>query len=223
MSVTAEPINVWEPRRALSLRQARRRSILIAGLRRFFVAAAGASFASVFVFMGLSALEGGLGASTRSNAEPLRMINPRFTGRTENGGPFRITAATAIREPGERQLVTLDSPVYRAEDGNTVVAPTGVYDEIGRTVTLEGDVLFSEAGGNRFSSPNMIIDLATGRVHGQAGVRGAGPLGVVQAEAYELRESDKAVVLRGRVRGQIPDRSQPQPAQDAQAPAPAGQ
>ena len=33
------------------------------------------------------------------------------------------------------------------------------------------------------------------------------PLGVVQGDTYELRDSDHAMVLRGNVRGQIPDRS----------------
>jgi hypothetical protein len=54
----------------------------------------------------------------------------------------------------------------------------------------------------------MTVDLANGRLYGQGGVTGAGPLGVLQADAYELRESDRALVLRGGVRGQIPDRRQ---------------
>jgi lipopolysaccharide export system protein LptC len=206
---TEAMMTAWEPRRALSLRQARRRSLLVAGLRRFFVAAAGAAFASVFVFMGLSAIVGGVDAASRGQAEPMRMLSPRFTGRTESGGPFQITANTAVRERTGRQLVRMESPVYRSEDGTTVVAPRGVYDELGHNVTLEGDVLFSEKGGNRFSSPNMIIDLTGGTVHGEGGVTGAGPLGVLRANAYEIRQSDGALVLRGDVKGQIPDSNAP--------------
>lgn len=198
--------NVWEPQRAMSLRQARRRSRLVLTLRRAFVAGAGASLASVFVFMGLSAIEGGLGASLRSQVDPQRMVAPRFTGRTESGGPFQITAETAIRQGPEQRTVHLDSPVYRAEDGTLVVAPNGIYDEGGKTISLNGDVLFSERSGNRFSSPNMIIDLEGGAVHGEGGVTGAGPLGVVRANAYEIRENGRTLVLRGDVRGQIPDR-----------------
>lgn len=201
----------WEPRRALSLRQARRRSTVIAGLRRFFVAAAGASFASVFVFMALSSLQG-VGSGSDSSAEPLRMINPRFTGRTSDGGPFQITAETAIRDRTGRQLVHLDSPVYRAQDGTVVLAPRGVYDEALGAIVLDGDVLFSERGGNRFSTSNMVVDLTHGVVHGEQEVTGAGPLGVVRANAYEIRRSDRALVLKGAVRGQIPDHKQSAPA-----------
>jgi hypothetical protein len=54
----------------------------------------------------------------------------------------------------------------------------------------------------------MQVDLERGALAGNQGVTGAGPLGVLQADAYELREGDRALVLRGNVRGQIPDRSQ---------------
>ncbi len=205
----------WEPKRALTLRAARQRSRLIGGLRRFFVAGAGASFAAVFVFMGLYAIEGGFIAGQLSAAEPLRMINPRFIGRTQNGGPYQLSAEIAERNPGENQPIELISPVYRTEAGTIMLAPRGVYDERAKTVVFDGEVLFSDRGGNRFTTPNMIVDLARGTLSGRGGVTGAGPLGVLQADAYELRDSDRAFVLSGGVRGQIPDRAQqdgePQP------------
>ncbi|MBL8542341.1 MAG: LPS export ABC transporter periplasmic protein LptC [Hyphomonadaceae bacterium] len=206
---------IWEPKRASTLRKARRRSRLIAVLRRFFVAGAGASLAAVFVFMALNAIEGGFNAGRYSAAEPLRMINPRFIGRTEQGGPYQLSAEIAERQPGENQPIELISPVYRTEAGTIMLAPRGIYDEQAKTVVFDGEVLFSDSGGNRFTTPNMIVDLDAGTLTGRGGVTGAGPLGVLQAESYELRRSDRALVLRGRVRGQIPDRSQqngePQP------------
>ena len=207
-SISADAMPAWEPRRALSLRAARRRSRLIAALRRIFVASAGASFASVFVFMALFAVEGGFNRSYYSAAEPLRMINPRFIGRTERGGPYQITAETAERARGENEPIELVAPVYRTETGTVMLAPRGVYDEGGRKLVFQGDVLFADRGGNRFTTPNMMVDLEQGALVGQGGVTGAGPLGVVRADAYELREGDRALVLRGGVRGQIPDRNQ---------------
>lgn len=200
--------SIWAPKRALSLRAARRRSRLIAALRRFFVAGAGASFAAVFVFMGLYAIEGGYNAAQYAPTEPLRMINPRFVGRTESGGPYQISAELAERPPGENKPIELIAPVYRTEAGTIMSAPRGIYDEQARSIVFEGQVLFADRGGNRFTTPHMTVDLHAGTLSGQGGVTGAGPLGVVQADAYELRDSDRAVVLRGGVRGQIPDRSQ---------------
>lgn len=198
----------WEPHRALTLRRARRRSRLVAALRRFFVAAAGASFASVFVFMALHAIEGGFNAGQYAPTEPLRMINPRFIGRTETGGPYQLSAEMAERQPGENQPIELISPVYRTEAGTIMLAPRGVYSEAANTLVFDGEVLFSDTGGNRFTTPSMVVDLESGTLTGRGGVTGAGPLGVLQADSYELRHSDRALVLRGNVRGQIPDRDQ---------------
>jgi len=198
----------WEPKRALTLRRARRRSRVIAALRRIFVAGAGASFAAVFVFMALNAIQGGLNASTYGPSEPLRMINPRFIGRSENGGPYQLSAEMAERPRGDNQPIELIAPVYRTEAGTIMLAPRGIYNEQAKTVVFDGEVLFSDRNGNRFTTPNMIVDLDQGTLTGRGGVTGAGPLGVLQAESYELRDSDRALVLRGGVRGQIPDRDQ---------------
>jgi lipopolysaccharide export system protein LptC len=197
----------WEPKRAQTLRKARRRSRLIGLLRRGFVAAAGASFAAVFVFMTLHAVQGVSNAGQYASAEPLRMINPRFIGQTDNGGPYQLSAEMAERQPGENQPIELVAPVYRTEAGTIMLAPRGIYDEQAQTVVFDGEVLFSDAGGNRFTTPNMMVDLEAGTLTGRGGVTGAGPLGVLSAESYELRDSDRALVLRGGVRGQIPDRS----------------
>src|SRR5688572_21376088 len=198
----------WEPQRALTLRSARRRSRIVSGLRRFFVAGAGASFAAVFVFMGLYAIQGGFNAGYYDAREPLRMLNPRFIGRTDNGGPYQLSAEMAERAQGENQPIELIAPVYRTEAGTIMLAPRGIYDERAKRVVFDGEVLFSDSNGNRFTTPNMIVDLEAGTLTGRGGVTGAGPLGVLQADAYELRDSDRALVLRGGVRGQIPDRGQ---------------
>ncbi len=197
---------VWEPRRVSTLKAARRRSRMVGGMRRFFVAGAGAAFASVFVFMGLHAVEGGFMQRQFNASEPLRMINPRFIGRTDSGGPYQLSAEFAERSRGENQPIELFAPVYRTEAGTIMLAPRGRYDELAQTVEFNGDVLFSDSGGNRFSTPDMHVDLQQGLLYGDGGVTGAGPLGVLQADAYEVRESNMALVLRGNVRGQIPDR-----------------
>jgi lipopolysaccharide export system protein LptC len=211
----------WEPRREQTLRAARRRSRLVSGLRRFFVAAAGASLASVFVFMALYAVEGGFIANDYASNEPLRMLNPRFIGRTQSGGPYQLSAEVAERfAGGDNRPISLVSPVYRTEQGTIMLAPHGVYDEAAKKVTFQGEVLFSDRGGNRFSTPSMVVDLDKGTLYGGAGVTGAGPLGVLQADAYELRQSDRALVLHGNVRGQIPEHRPQNGAQHSGEPKP---
>ncbi|MGE3248896.1 MAG: LPS export ABC transporter periplasmic protein LptC [Hyphomonadaceae bacterium] len=196
---------VWTPRRELSLAQARNRSRLIAGLRRLFTALAGASFASVFVSMGVFAAQGGFSGGDLHAAEPLRMVNPRFTGRTESGGAYQLTADVAARGEVGQRLLELAAPVYRDAAGAAIIAPRGTYDESAREVTLTDGVVFTDKGGNRFTTPSVRIDTRTGIVHGDQGVTGFGPLGVMHARSYELRQSDRALVLRGGVRGELPD------------------
>lgn len=198
--------SMWEPRRELTLRAARRRSRLVSGLRRFFVAGAGASFAAVFVFMALYAIEGGFNAGRYDTAEPLRMINPRFVGRTDGGGPYQLSAELAERPRGPNQPIEMIAPVYRTEAGTIMLAPRGMYYEEQQRVVFDGEVLFSDRGGNRFTTPNMVVDLEAGTLEGRGGVTGAGPLGVLEADSYELRDTDRALVLRGNVHGEIPDR-----------------
>jgi lipopolysaccharide export system protein LptC len=160
--------------------------------------------------MALYAIEGGFNAGQFAASEPLRMLNPRFIGSSETGGPYQLSAEVAQRPAGENQPILLSAPVYRTEAGTIMLAPRGVYYEQAKRVVFQGDVLFSDRGGNRFSTPNMIVDLEHGTLTGAGGVTGAGPLGVLQADSYELRQSDRAIVLRGSVRGQIPDRRQQQ-------------
>lgn len=208
MTAASKADDDWAPSRARLLKSARRHSRLTASLRRFFVAGAGASFASVFVFMALYAIEGGAVAGSYAAAEPLRMINPRFIGRTESDGPYELSAEIAERPPGDNEPIELVAPVYRTQAGTIMMAPRGVYDTQTETVSFVGEVLFTDRSGNRFTTPDMVVDLERGALTGRGGVTGAGPLGVIQAESYELRNSDRALVLRGGVRGRIPDREQ---------------
>jgi lipopolysaccharide export system protein LptC len=211
-SYARDQADVWEPRRELSLIQARKRSRLVALLRRLFTAFAGASFASVFVSMAVFAAQGGFSGADLREVEPLRMINPRFTGRSEDGVPYQITADVAARGNEGERFISLAAPVYRDAAGAAIIAPRGTYDEAQEEVRLTDGVVFTDKSGNRFTTPSVRIDTATGKVFGDHGVIGAGPLGVVQAQSYELRQSDRAFVLRGGVRGELPDK--------AKAPAP---
>ena len=201
-----DAIGAWEPARAQSLRRARRRSHLVSFLRRLFVAVAGAAFASVFVFMGLFAIQGGFSRNLYETTGQQRMVNPRFYGHTTSTGPYVITAESALRVGDADGTIDLLSPVYRTEAGAILVAPNGVYSEASQQFVLKGEVLFRDPSGNRFTTEDLTVDLSTGQVTGARGITGAGPLGVVEAASYELRESDHALVLSGGVRGQIPEK-----------------
>lgn len=193
----------WEPKRQLTLEAARRRSRQISQLRLVFVGLASASFSAFFGFMTLHAALGGFGGRDEvSEVESLKMINPRFSGRTASGGMFDVTATEAIRRGPESDLIDLKSPVYEAKD-RKVTARTGVYNQVARTVDLAGDVVFTDKGGNTFTSASAFVDAQENRVEGRRAIRGEGPLGSVRADSYEIRDGGDRVFFRGRVKGVV--------------------
>jgi lipopolysaccharide export system protein LptC len=193
----------WEPKRQLTLEAARRRSKQISTLRLIFVGLASASFSAFFGFMTLHAALGGFGgADELTEVESLKMISPRFSGRTGGGALFDVTAVTATRRGPQSDLIDLDSPVYAAKD-RKVTARTGVYDQAKRTVDLSGDVVFTDASGNTFTSTQAFVDAQANTVRGTRAIRGEGPLGSVRADSYELLDGGDRIIFRGRVKGVV--------------------
>lgn len=193
----------WGPRRQLSLEQARKRSRRLSQLRLFFVAAAAASFSSIFVFIIVHSVIGGLtNPGEVAASEPQKMLNPRFAGRSA-GGPYEVTAAVAIRRSMTSDLIDLDKPIYRSRDGRTVTAERGIYDQSTGAVRLSGDVVFADSTGYRFESAGARVEGDSGRVIGDRAIHGAGPLGSVRADAYEISEDGSRVTMRGRVKGTL--------------------
>ena len=84
-----------------------------------------------------------------------------------------------------------------------MTANSGVYNQVERTVQLNGDVVFADDGGNTFSSTGAFVNAAENRVEGNRAIRGAGPLGSVRADSYEIREGGGRIVFRGRVKGVV--------------------
>ncbi len=198
--------SAWEPARQLTLEAARKRSRQLSVLRLVFVGLASASFSAFFGFMTLHAALGGFGGRDEvSEVESLKMLNPRFSGRTAAGGVFDVTATTATRRGLQSDLVDLAAPVYSAK-GRKVTANTGVYNQAERTVALSGDVVFSDESGNTFSSTGAFVNAAENKVEGKRAIRGEGPLGSVRADSYEISDGGDRVIFRGRVKGVVKER-----------------
>lgn len=193
----------WEPKRTLTLDAARRQSRRLSTLRLVFVGLASASFSAFFGFMTLHAALGGFGGRDEvSEVESLKMINPRFSGRTGAGGLFDVTADTAVRRGPQSDLIDLAQPIYTAKD-RRVTAKTGVYNQVERTVELSGDVVFSDADGNTFTSTSAFVNAQANSVEGKRAIRGEGPLGSVRADSYEIRDGGDRIIFRGRVKGTV--------------------
>jgi lipopolysaccharide export system protein LptC len=193
----------WTPIRRLTPARARRHSVAIKLWRWFCLGLCGLMVAAVAA----SALSRALGRPFIGDApaftESVRMVNPRFTGRAGNDGSYVITAASAKRRPNNPAIVDLDKPHYRSAVGVTVTAPVGVYNSQDHSLELSGGVTFEDQRGNRFNTEGTRMDARTNVASGMQTLQGAGPLGSVRADAYEIDANTGHVRMSGRVTGSL--------------------
>lgn len=200
---------VWNPGRRSTLKQARRRSRLVHVMRFLFVGLAAASLASVFVYTTVYSASGGFAqAAVAASTETVTMLQPRFTGRLNEDVSYQLTATDAQRPSEDAGPIALNAPIYRESGGRVMVAPNGAYAAADGVIRLSGGVTFTDESGNRFTSNDAVIDTRNRTLRGNAEIIGQGPLGVVRADAYELRDADGAIIFRGRVRGVMPAHGQ---------------
>lgn len=146
-----------------------------------------------------------------SAAKEIRLDNPMFHGQDAAGRSFIIGAQGAVRDPATGRF-RLNGPVLRLNLGGTRVtemtADAGIYNEAERTVTIGPNVRISDGGsGFVLTTPEAVVDTATGIVTGDKGVQGRGPLGTISATSYAIHEQGQRVVFTGsgdnKVRGTI--------------------
>lgn len=196
----------WEPRRALALNVARRRTAFVAGLRvAFMTGAIGiVLLLAIQLFLGS---RGGPQAEPEAVSTDVRMVNPRYTGRDEALIPFTVTADVAIRRRDAPPGVTdLEHPrlnydfLDTGSDASRVLAETGRYDQPNRILDLYSDVNLNTTEGYSFQSQHARIFLREQRVVGEEPVAGSGPMGTIRADGYEIREGGDHIIFEGNVR-----------------------
>ena len=188
------------------LQRWKRRSRTIAVLRKVLPAAIALlilGMASQVIWNSLAAKEG----EAREQSAPIRMINPRFQGRDEQGRSFMIAAREARRDDKDLTKIVLDHPnVALAPETATpsrVSAASGVYTESDRILRLNGAVRIEDGDGYRFASDGAIVDTKAGTVVGAGSMVGDGPSGQMTADSYEVQERGDRMIFKGGVRAVI--------------------
>lgn len=136
-----------------------------------------------------------------SQTQEVRLDNPMFRGQDAQGRSFMIGAEGAIRDP-QTGFFRLVGPVMRLNLGGRKVtemtADGGVYNEAARTVTIGPNVKITDGGsGFTLTTPEAVVDTATGVVTGSKGVEGVGPLGTISASSYAIYDQGERVVFNG--------------------------
>ncbi|WP_084397429.1 LPS export ABC transporter periplasmic protein LptC [Henriciella aquimarina] len=203
MEVSAETertLSVWEPRRQMTLEQARQRSAMVSFMRLAFTAGAAIAVGIMVGHLTANAISASPSAVEKLSADQVvTMVNPRFTGRDLAGRSFVITADTAQRQRGGGDGIDLRSPKLVSEDGTVVTAPSGLYNQDAQTLELYEDVQVTTERGYTFASRSAKMFINEGRVEGIDPLSGSGPLGDVRSNTYEIVEEGDKIVLSGGV------------------------
>ena len=146
-----------------------------------------------------------------SETQEIRLDNPMFHGQDAQGRAFLIGAQGAVRDPQTGRF-RLNGPVLRLNLGGRKVtemtADAGIYNETARTVTIGPNVKITDGGsGFTLTTPEAVVDTATGVVTGSKGVQGVGPIGTINASSYAIYDQGQRVVFNGqgenKVRGTL--------------------
>jgi lipopolysaccharide export system protein LptC len=154
------------------------------------------------VFVGIDALHS---AAARPQDTPtrIRMLNPHFVGRDDQGRAFNLAARQATRDDKDMQQVFLDAPVMAMNvDGDhpsTLTADTGVYREDTRILLLTGHVRMDDAKASTVVTNEAVVDTLKGTVDGRDAINARGATGAIQAGSYAAADKGDKLILRGGV------------------------
>ena len=137
-------------------------------------------------------------------ANSLTMDKPRFIGADAKGRPFMITAEVATQDPTNQRRVTLEAlqADMTMDDGHwfSFIAPGGVFDQTGRTLSLSGPVnLFSDQG-HELQTGDLAVDLGRGTAVTETPVTGQGPFGSFRADSMKLEKQGRHMYFSGNVK-----------------------
>ena len=179
----------------------RKRSHMIRFFRRALPALMAVMALTLLVWIGIQATRQ---TAPQEASVSVRMVNPRFRGRDEQGRAFVMSASEAARDSRDFQRVLLKNPALALETGGsrplTVRAKTGVYNERTLMILLEGAVHLEEPSGWVFDTQRALVDTNRNVITGDRPVQGVGPMGRIAASSYVIYNQGERVVFRGQVR-----------------------
>jgi lipopolysaccharide export system protein LptC len=144
--------------------------------------------------------------ATAESSQPIRLINPRFVGRDEQGRAFVITSASATRDPREYQKVYLDRPALvideQGPDPTRITAAKGVFHENTGKLEVSGGVRMASSQ-QAFETADSQFDTKTGDLTGSGPIHGSGALGDITAKSYSVHDKGDRLIFEGKVHARV--------------------
>jgi lipopolysaccharide export system protein LptC len=183
----------------------RKRSHMIRFFRRALPAAMALIVLALVGWVGLQALRSP--AAERTESVSVRMLNPRFRGRDEQGRAYVMAARTAARDSRDFQRVLLTEPFLSLDSGGgrplTVRAKRGVYHERTLLMVLEGAVHVEDPSGWVFDTERAVVETNKSIISGDTPLKGVGPMGSIAGASYVIYNQGERFIVRGNVRTTI--------------------
>ena len=140
--------------------------------------------------------------------DSVRMIKPKYSGRTSDNLPYYLTASEAVRETARADAVKLAGPIlefYRAPGAavSKVVSEAGTYNDIDKVLDLKGSVDLKTDDGYvcltsaaRIMARDKIID-------GSDPIACEGSFGSVNGNSFIITDNYKSFVFKDGMSAQI--------------------
>lgn len=205
--MSADEHSLWEPRRTLTLEAARRHSMRVRIMR------------VLLLFLALIAVAALVWEFWRQPetdfeepvaGESVKMINPRYSGRTEDGLPFFLTAKEAVRPTINQETVQLINPVlefYRQSSTakSIVIAESGVYNDAEKTLELRTSVDLKTDDGYSCQTTHARVYTKTKNIEGDEPISCTGQFGKVNGNAFEIKDNYETFIFKNGMQAVLED------------------
>jgi len=194
----SEDLGLWEPKRTLTLEAARAHTQRIKILRRLLIAI---SVVLVIILIWQLMIDrGGIDLDDHPT-ESVKMVNPRYSGRTSDGLPFYLTSDTAIRRLTDKNNVALEQPVLEfirdeGVESSFVVAKSGTYNDMDKILQLRSDVNLETDDGYICDTTHARIFNRDKHIEGDEPIDCHGEFGNVTGQTYAIEDSYKTFIFK---------------------------
>jgi lipopolysaccharide export system protein LptC len=146
-------------------------------------------------------------AAHKDAGTPIRMTNPHFFGRDNQGRAFTLGARQAARDERSFQTVLLQYPTLTLDSGgphpSTLTADAGIYHEDSRMLLLKGNVRGDSQKTSRFATDEALVNTRSGAVTGPTALAAKGEPGDLNAKTFDVFEKGDRVIFKGGVHARL--------------------
>ncbi|MFT4090134.1 MAG: LPS export ABC transporter periplasmic protein LptC [Asticcacaulis sp.] len=136
-----------------------------------------------------------------ANTGDIRMLNPLYTDRGDDGSRYTLRGAEAVRR-GNTPIITLTAPRVdirsESERASQLEAVTGIYNNNDRTITFKKDVVVTSSQEFNLKTQDARIDLKNSTVAGNSFVEGQWANGDIQAQSFRIEDNGNRIYFNGK-------------------------